>query len=154
MRARRCKWSLDLVLLVGCGLEEVVCVGREGGVELTFPTWDDFDRSSSLTTSKPPSPPPRPHLRLFSPLSDMSTSEQKKAIRSRFEAVFPVIADELLDYMRTNGMPTEAIDWMKTVGTPATYPLRAERRVQINQRAVSRPLAAGMASAELAGVFN
>jgi len=45
----------------------------------------------------------------------MSTAEQKKATRSRFEAVFPVIADELLSYMKGEGMPKEAVEWMKTV---------------------------------------
>ncbi|KAL7409651.1 putative isoprenoid biosynthesis-related protein [Mrakia frigida] len=44
----------------------------------------------------------------------MSTAEQKKATRSRFEAVFPVIADELLSYMKGEGMPKEAVEWMKT----------------------------------------
>lgn len=47
----------------------------------------------------------------------MSTAEEKKASRSRFEAVFPVIADELLSYMKGEGMPKEAVEWMKTVNS-------------------------------------
>lgn len=35
--------------------------------------------------------------------------------RERFEAVFPVIADEVLAYMEHEGMPQDARDWMKKV---------------------------------------
>ena len=54
----------------------------------------------------------------FKVSAGMSTAEQKKATRSRFEAVFPVIADELLSYMKGEGMPKEAVEWMKTVRVP------------------------------------
>lgn len=37
--------------------------------------------------------------------------------RARFEAVFPVIADELLAYMEGEGMPADAVEWMKKVRT-------------------------------------
>ena len=35
--------------------------------------------------------------------------------RERFEAVFPVIADEVLAYMEHEGMPQDAREWMKKV---------------------------------------
>jgi hypothetical protein len=35
--------------------------------------------------------------------------------RQKFEAVFPVIADEILAYMTAEGMPQDARDWMKRV---------------------------------------
>lgn len=38
--------------------------------------------------------------------------------RQRFEAVFPVIADEILAYMSQEGMPQDARDWMKRVRPP------------------------------------
>ncbi|CED84209.1 isoprenoid biosynthesis-related protein [Phaffia rhodozyma] len=41
-----------------------------------------------------------------------TTPEEKKAARAKFEAVFPVIADEILDYMKGEGMPAEALEWM------------------------------------------
>jgi farnesyl diphosphate synthase len=45
----------------------------------------------------------------------MSTPEEKKASRARFEAVFPKIADEVLAYMKGEGMPEDAVEWMSKV---------------------------------------
>ncbi len=35
--------------------------------------------------------------------------------RQDFEAVFPKLVDELLDYMRHEGMPKDAVDWYSKV---------------------------------------
>lgn len=39
----------------------------------------------------------------------------KAAARARFEGVFDTIAEELLDYLKQNGMPAEAVQWYKDV---------------------------------------
>lgn len=41
----------------------------------------------------------------------MSTAEQKQAKRTRFEGVFSGIVDELLEYLRSESMPEEAVAW-------------------------------------------
>lgn len=50
------------------------------------------------------------------PKSMSASPQEKKEARAKFEAVFPVIADEILDYMKAEGMPAEALEWMKNVG--------------------------------------
>ena len=39
----------------------------------------------------------------------------KAAKRARFEGVFDQIADELLAYLKGEGMPAEAVEWYKSV---------------------------------------
>lgn len=39
----------------------------------------------------------------------------KAAARARFEGVFDQIADELIAYVKGEGMPVEAIQWYKDV---------------------------------------
>jgi farnesyl diphosphate synthase len=39
----------------------------------------------------------------------------KAARRKRFEDVFPVIAEELLGYVRGEGMPKDAVEWYERV---------------------------------------
>jgi hypothetical protein len=39
----------------------------------------------------------------------------KAARRQRFEDVFPVIAEELLGYVRGEGMPLDAVEWFEKV---------------------------------------
>lgn len=42
-------------------------------------------------------------------------SVDKAARRKRFEDVFPVIAEELLGYIRGEGMPQDAVEWYEKV---------------------------------------
>ena len=51
----------------------------------------------------------------------MSASETKKAARDKFEAVFERIRDELVGHLAKNGMPSEAIEWYRNVGNPASF---------------------------------
>jgi hypothetical protein len=44
------------------------------------------------------------------------TMSDKAAKRARFEGVFDTIAEELLAYLKGEGMPAEAIEWYKKVG--------------------------------------
>ena len=44
------------------------------------------------------------------------TGDRKEDRRKRFEAVFPVIAEELLGYIRGEGMPVDAVEWFEKVG--------------------------------------
>lgn len=41
----------------------------------------------------------------------------KAAARARFEGVFDTIAEELLAYLKQEGMPAEAIQWYKDVSS-------------------------------------
>lgn len=41
----------------------------------------------------------------------------KAARRKRFEDVFPIIADELLGYVKGEGMPKDAVEWYEKVGS-------------------------------------
>ncbi|CAD6567840.1 MAG: Farnesyl pyrophosphate synthetase [Tremellales sp. Tagirdzhanova-0007] len=41
------------------------------------------------------------------------TGDRKEDRRKRFEAVFPVIAEELLGYIRGEGMPVDAVEWFE-----------------------------------------
>jgi farnesyl diphosphate synthase len=43
----------------------------------------------------------------------MATKEAKAAARARFEGVFDQIADELIAYVKGEGMPAEAVQWYK-----------------------------------------
>jgi hypothetical protein len=45
----------------------------------------------------------------------MSTTTDKAARRKRFEDVFPVIAEELSQYLKGEGMPKDAVDWYEKV---------------------------------------
>lgn len=45
----------------------------------------------------------------------MSASDAKAAKRAKFEAVFHVIRDELVDYFKAQGMPKDAVDWFQRV---------------------------------------
>lgn len=47
--------------------------------------------------------------------SETATGNDKGDRRKRFEAVFPVIAEELLGYIRGEGMPVDAVDWYEKV---------------------------------------
>lgn len=40
-------------------------------------------------------------------------SSAKLAARKRFEAVFPLLVEELVDYLKSEGMPTEAQEWYR-----------------------------------------
>jgi len=42
---------------------------------------------------------------------------EKAARRKRFEDVFPIIAEELLGYMKGECMPKDAVDWYRKVDT-------------------------------------
>lgn len=42
-------------------------------------------------------------------------NNDKAARRKRFEDVFPIIADELLGYVKGEGMPKDAVDWYENV---------------------------------------
>jgi farnesyl diphosphate synthase len=42
-------------------------------------------------------------------------NSDKAARRQRFEDVFPVIAEELLGYVRGEGMPQDAVEWFEKV---------------------------------------
>jgi farnesyl diphosphate synthase len=44
-----------------------------------------------------------------------SASSDKAARRKRFEDVFPIIADELLAYVKGEGMPQDAVEWYEKV---------------------------------------
>ena len=48
----------------------------------------------------------------------MSTTTDKAARRKRFEDVFPVIAEELSQYLKGEGMPKDAVDWYEKVSLP------------------------------------
>jgi farnesyl diphosphate synthase len=45
-------------------------------------------------------------------------STDKAARRKRFEDVFPIIADELLTYVKGEGMPKDAVEWYEKVSAP------------------------------------
>lgn len=45
----------------------------------------------------------------------MSASTTKAAKRAKFEAVFTVIRNELVDYFKAQGMPKDAVDWFQNV---------------------------------------
>ena len=47
----------------------------------------------------------------------MSSSTDKAARRKRFEDVFPMIADELLGYIKGEGMPKDAVEWYEKVSS-------------------------------------
>lgn len=58
----------------------------------------------------------------------------KAAARAKFEGVFDTIADELLAYLKGEGMPADAIEWYKKVGTHETAGWSAKYRyLQIKQ---------------------
>jgi hypothetical protein len=44
-----------------------------------------------------------------------SAATDKAARRKRFEDVFPVIAEELLGYIKGEGMPKDAVEWYEKV---------------------------------------
>jgi hypothetical protein len=44
-----------------------------------------------------------------------TSSDDKAARRKRFEDVFPLIADELLGYIKGEGMPKDAVEWYEKV---------------------------------------
>jgi hypothetical protein len=44
-----------------------------------------------------------------------SAPTDKAARRKRFEDVFPVIAEELLGYIKGEGMPKDAVEWYEKV---------------------------------------
>lgn len=46
----------------------------------------------------------------------------KAARTKRFEDVFDLIAEELLGYMRGEGMPGEAVEWYKKVSSQPYWP--------------------------------
>jgi farnesyl diphosphate synthase len=48
-------------------------------------------------------------------LNGASAPTDKAARRKRFEDVFPVIAEELLGYVRGEGMPQDAVEWFERV---------------------------------------
>ncbi len=46
--------------------------------------------------------------------------DDKVARRKRFEDVFPIIADELLGYVKGEGMPNDAVGWYEKVRSYAS----------------------------------
>ena len=44
----------------------------------------------------------------------------KAARRQRFESIFPIIAYELLEYIKGESMPKDAIEWYEKVGQLST----------------------------------
>ncbi|WWC71686.1 uncharacterized protein I206_105644 [Kwoniella pini CBS 10737] len=46
---------------------------------------------------------------------DLNSSDPKVARRAKFEAVFDVIAEELLNYVKGEGMPKDAVEWYEKV---------------------------------------
>lgn len=40
-------------------------------------------------------------------------ASQKIAARKRFEAVFPLLVEELIEYLKSEGMPAEAQEWYR-----------------------------------------
>ncbi|WWD02460.1 hypothetical protein V865_000499 [Kwoniella europaea PYCC6329] len=46
---------------------------------------------------------------------DINSSDPKVARRAKFEAIFDVIAKELLDYVKGEGMPKDAVEWYEKV---------------------------------------
>ena len=44
-----------------------------------------------------------------------ASSSDKLARRKRFEDVFPTIATELIDYVKGEGMPEDAVEWYHKV---------------------------------------
>lgn len=55
------------------------------------------------------------------PLPQKQHTMAAQTPRQKFEAVFPVIADEILAYMQAEGMPQDARDWMKRVRSPSSF---------------------------------
>lgn len=43
------------------------------------------------------------------------SAEQKAARRAKFEGVFEKIRDELIEHIKGEGMPEEAVEWYKNV---------------------------------------
>ena len=48
-------------------------------------------------------------------------STDKAARRKRFEDVFPIIADDLLAYVKGEKMPKEAVEWYEKASTSSLY---------------------------------
>ena len=42
-------------------------------------------------------------------------ADAKAQKRQKFEAVFPVLREELLGYLKQEGMPTDAVEWYQRV---------------------------------------
>lgn len=45
----------------------------------------------------------------------MSTADQKKAARARFEGVYDVLRDELIAHFQRENLPVEAQEWFRKV---------------------------------------
>lgn len=62
-------------------------------------------------------------------------STDKAPRRKRFEDVFPIIADELLAYVKGEGMPEDAVTWYEKVSAhPSSAPvlLSVSRRYSLS----------------------
>ena len=42
-------------------------------------------------------------------------ADAKAQKRAKFDAVFPILREELLGYLKQEGMPTDAVDWFQRV---------------------------------------
>jgi hypothetical protein len=51
----------------------------------------------------------------------LDKSARKLERRKRFEAVWPLIRDELVDYLEQEKMPGEAVEWFKRVIIPSYF---------------------------------
>ena len=45
----------------------------------------------------------------------MATTDPKQQRREKFQGVFEKLRDELVDYLKGENMPTEAIEWYRRV---------------------------------------
>lgn len=62
----------------------------------------------------------------------MSTTDTKEQKRAKFERVFASMRDELVEHLKSEGMPCEAVDWYQRVRRPSS----SSRRVRIVMRPV------------------
>ena len=51
----------------------------------------------------------------------MSTPQAKAAARQRFEAVYPIVRDDLLKQFEEHSMPKEAVEYYRRVRSSPTY---------------------------------
>ena len=54
----------------------------------------------------------------------------KKARREKFENVFEKIRDELVNHLKGEGMPDEAVEWYRQVSFPPKSPLLSNRPIR------------------------
>ena len=54
----------------------------------------------------------------------MSSADAKAQKRQKFESVFPILLDELLGYLKQQGMPEDVIGWFQRVRSLSALTLR------------------------------